>query len=198
MERAEVERRIGAARIVPVLRLPTADAAIAAADGCFAAGLDAVELTATTDGWRDALKDLRSRYTDRVIGVGTVLQAPTAEDALALGADFLVSPCPAPAVREAAGDAVFVEGGMTVTEILDAASRGIAKLFPAHVGGPQFLRSLRAIEPSLRVVPTGGISLDDVGGWLDAGAFAVGVGTDLFTWADPAAAVATALGGRDR
>ena len=195
MEPAEVERRIGAARVVPVLRSPNTPAAIRAVAACFTAGLDVVELTATTDGWRNALEQARADHPSRVIGVGTVLDATTARDALALGADFLVSPCPAPAVRDVAINTAFVEGGMTVAEVLDAGTRGIAKLFPAHVGGPQFLRSLLAIRPSLRIVPTGGIKLADTGTWLDAGAFAVGVGADLLAQPDPAATVSAVLAG---
>jgi 2-dehydro-3-deoxyphosphogluconate aldolase/(4S)-4-hydroxy-2-oxoglutarate aldolase len=179
IDRAEVERRIGAARIVPVLRLPDADGAVHAVAGCFEAGLDVVEMTATTTGWQDALRRVRTAHPDRVVGVGTVLAADAARAAIDLGADFLVSPCPVPAVRDVAGATPFVEGGMTVAELVDAGSRGLAKLFPAHVGGPQFLRSVLAVQPALRVIPTGGIRLGDVATWLAAGAFAVGVGSDI-------------------
>jgi 2-dehydro-3-deoxyphosphogluconate aldolase/(4S)-4-hydroxy-2-oxoglutarate aldolase len=175
----EVERRIGAARVVPVLRLPDADAAVHAVDDCFEAGLDVVELTATTTGWQEALRRVRAAHPDRLVGVGTVLEADAARAAIDLGADFLVSPFPVPPVRDVAGTTPFVEGGMTVTELVDAGSRGLAKLFPAHVGGPQFLRSVLAVAPGLRIIPTGGIRLGDVPTWLDAGAFAVGVGSDL-------------------
>jgi 2-dehydro-3-deoxyphosphogluconate aldolase/(4S)-4-hydroxy-2-oxoglutarate aldolase len=179
MDLAEVERRIGAARVVPVLRLADADGAVRAVAGCVEAGLDVVELTATTSGWPDALRRVRDAHPDRVVGVGTVLDADAARAAIDLGADFLVSPCPVPAVRDVAGITPFIEGGMTVAELVDAGSRGLAKLFPAHVGGPQFLRSVLAVAPTLRVIPTGGIRVADVSTWLDAGAFAVGVGSDL-------------------
>jgi 2-dehydro-3-deoxyphosphogluconate aldolase/(4S)-4-hydroxy-2-oxoglutarate aldolase len=179
VERTDVERRIGAALVVPVLRLPDADAAVRAAADCFGADLDVIELTATTAGWPDALRRVRADHPDRVIGVGTVLDPDAARAAIDLGADFLVSPCPAPAVRDVAGGTPFVEGGMTVAELVDAGSRGLAKLFPAHIGGPQFLRSVLAVAPTLRIIPTGGIRLDDIGAWLDAGAFAVGVGSDI-------------------
>jgi 2-dehydro-3-deoxyphosphogluconate aldolase / (4S)-4-hydroxy-2-oxoglutarate aldolase len=179
MDRVEVERRIGAARIVPVLRLPDGVAAVRAVTECFEAGLDVVELTATTSGWEDALRRVRADHPDRVVGVGTVLDPGTARTAIDLGADFIVSPCPVPAVRGEAGTTPLVEGGMTVAELVDAGTRGLAKLFPAHVGGPQFLRSVLAVQPTLRVIPTGGIRLDAVGAWLAAGAFAVGVGSDL-------------------
>ncbi len=185
--------RIAAARLVPVLRLADAAAAVRAASQCFAAGLDVVELTATTPEWATALADLRTGEPDRVIGLGTVLDADTARQAQALGADFLVSPCPVPAVRDVAGADLFIEGGWTVAEVLAAGRRGPAKLFPAHVGGTQYLRTLLALDPTLRIIPTGGIKLADVGSWLRAGAFAVGVGTDLLSHDDLPAALAGAL-----
>jgi len=82
----------------------------------------------------------------------------------------------------------LLEGGMTPGEVLAASDRGVAKLFPAHVGGPALLRSILALSPQARIVPTGGIGLADVPAWLDAGAFAVGVGSELRP--DPSAAAA--------
>lgn len=89
---------------MPVLRLPDGPAAVTAVAECFAIGRDVVELTATTHGWREALECVRSERPDRLIGVGTVLDATVARDAVGLGADFLVSPCPAPALRVFAGE----------------------------------------------------------------------------------------------
>ena len=89
----------------------------------------------------------------------------------------------------------FVEGGLTPTEVLDAASHGIAKLFPAHAGGLRYLQSLLAVAPEARIMPTGGIPLDEVRDWLAAGALAVGVGSDLTAPGDIAARVKAALAG---
>ena len=73
-----------------------------------------------------------------------------------------------------------IGGGFTPAEVLAAADGGIAKLFPAHAVGPRYLRSVLAVAPpGTRVVPTGGIALDDVEAWLDAGAYAVGIGSEL-------------------
>jgi 2-dehydro-3-deoxyphosphogluconate aldolase/(4S)-4-hydroxy-2-oxoglutarate aldolase len=118
----------------------------------------------------------------------------TAEDArraVDSGADFLVSPYPAPEVRAFADDAgmVFLEGGFTPAEVAAASAHGIAKLFPAHVGGPAYLRSVLAVLPGARIVPTGGIGLAEVRDYLAAGAYAVGVGSDLVKAPDPAQAV---------
>ncbi|MCB5182980.1 bifunctional 4-hydroxy-2-oxoglutarate aldolase/2-dehydro-3-deoxy-phosphogluconate aldolase [Streptomyces antimicrobicus] len=177
---------IAAQRLLPVLRDRDADAAVRRTAALLAAGCRAVELTTSTPGWAGAvartvpLVDAHGRPA--LIGVGTVTTAEQAEAALDAGAGFLVSPYPAPEARAVAGrrGAVFVEGGFTPGEIACAARRaGAAKIFPAHVGGPEFLRSLAAVLPPALLVPTGGIRPADVDRWLDAGAAAVGVGSGL-------------------
>jgi len=186
--------RLRSARVIPVLRSASAAASMEAADRCLRAGLTAVELTTTTPNWSSALAVVRAEHSDQLIGVGTVLTADDARLALDGGADFLVSPCPAPAVREACGSGeLLIEGGLTVGEVLGAARHGLAKLFPAHVGGVQYLRSILAVAPAAKIVPTGGIQLSCAGEWLAAGAWAVGVGNDLLGREDLAAAIAAAL-----
>ncbi|MFG2616632.1 bifunctional 4-hydroxy-2-oxoglutarate aldolase/2-dehydro-3-deoxy-phosphogluconate aldolase [Streptomyces sp. NPDC048507] len=193
---------IVAQRLLPVLRTTGADEAVRATTALLAAGCRAVELTTTIPGWAAAvartapLADARGRAA--LIGVGTVTTAAHAEAALDAGAAFLVSPYPAPEVREVARRraAVFVEGGYTPGEIAAAArAGGAAKVFPAHVGGPDFIRSLKAVLPDALLVPTGGIRPGEVRDWLAAGASAVGIGSGLP--ADPAelAAVFAGLAG---
>jgi 2-dehydro-3-deoxyphosphogluconate aldolase/(4S)-4-hydroxy-2-oxoglutarate aldolase len=87
----------------------------------------------------------------------------------------------------------FSEGGLTPTEVLGVAEHGVAKLFPAHVGGLSYLKSLLAVAPTARIMPTGGIPLASAAEWLAAGAFAVGIGSDLTAPGDIAARVAEAL-----
>jgi len=105
------------------------------------------------------------------------------------------SPCLVPDVRTtlAASDIPLMKGGLTPTEVLGAAAHGAAKLFPAHVGGVSYLRSLLAVAPHARIMPTGGIPLASAAEWLAAGAFAVGIGSDLTAPGDIAARVAEAL-----
>ena len=169
------------ARVVPVIRVSDSVAALDVLGRVAAAGLPAAELTATTHGWADALAEARLRWPGLVTGLGTVLTAADARRAARLGAGFLVSPYPVPEVRDVAADAglPFIEGGVTPAEIAAAASRGIAKLFPAHVGGIQYLRSLLSILPDALIVPTGGIAPSAAADWLRAGALAVGVGRAL-------------------
>ncbi|TPW90593.1 bifunctional 4-hydroxy-2-oxoglutarate aldolase/2-dehydro-3-deoxy-phosphogluconate aldolase, partial [Schumannella luteola] len=134
----------------------------------------------------------RAAHPGAAIGMGTVTSAVDAELAIEHGASFLVSPFPAPAVRAVAADhgVRFAEGGSTPGEIAAAAQHGLCKLFPAHLGGVAYLRTLLAVLPHASIMPTGGIRIADVGAWLTAGAVAVGVGSDLYSAPDVAAAVA--------
>jgi 2-dehydro-3-deoxyphosphogluconate aldolase / (4S)-4-hydroxy-2-oxoglutarate aldolase len=167
--------------VLPVVREDSAGEALARVDWLAGQGLEALELTATIPGWRDVLGAARRRLPGAVLGVGTLRSTADAGDAADLGADFLVTPHPVAGAAEiaAAHEALLVGGGFTPGEVLAAADAGVAKLFPAHAVGPGFLRSVLAIAPDARVIPTGGIGLDDVAAWLDAGAIAVGVGSEL-------------------
>ncbi|MGW2043240.1 bifunctional 4-hydroxy-2-oxoglutarate aldolase/2-dehydro-3-deoxy-phosphogluconate aldolase [Streptomyces virginiae] len=182
---------LAAQRLLPVLRNADADDAVRATAALLAAGCRAVELTTSVPGWSGAvtrtaaLADAHGRSA--LIGVGTVTTGAQAGTALDAGAAFLVSPYPAPEVREVARrrEAVFIEGGFTPAEIASAVrAAGAAKVFPAHVGGPRFLRSVRAVLPDAVLIPTGGIRPAEVPEWLAAGATAVGIGDGLP--ADPA------------
>ncbi|MFU8851794.1 bifunctional 4-hydroxy-2-oxoglutarate aldolase/2-dehydro-3-deoxy-phosphogluconate aldolase [Micromonospora sp. SL1-18] len=169
-------------RVLPVLRLPSPTAATAAATAMFANGLQVVELTATTPDWATALRDARREAPDgALVGLGTVTSGALAAQAVEAGAQFLVSPWPAADVRAVADSAglPFLQGAFTPGEVAAAAAHGPVKVFPAHVGGPSFLVSLRQLLPDADLVPTGGIALEAVPDWLRAGACAVGVGSDL-------------------
>jgi 2-dehydro-3-deoxyphosphogluconate aldolase / (4S)-4-hydroxy-2-oxoglutarate aldolase len=187
----ETESAIERAVVVPVVREESADAARSVAAWLIEQGLEVVELTASTPGWELAVGSLE----DVIVGVGTLRTREDAQRAVAAGARFLVTPCPAPEVRAVADAAnvPLLEGGFTPGEVLAAADRGIAKLFPAHVGGTALLRSILALSPGARIVPTGGIGLADVPAWLDAGAYAVGIGSELRPDPDVAAALRDTL-----
>jgi 2-dehydro-3-deoxyphosphogluconate aldolase/(4S)-4-hydroxy-2-oxoglutarate aldolase len=193
---AEIERRLRLARIVPVIRVGDAPAAETLVERLLEGGLDVLELTTTIPGWEGVARTLRERHAGVSVGVGTILYAGDARRAIDVGADFCVSPRLVPGARrvlDAAG-VPFVEGGLTPTEVLEAASHGVAKLFPAHLGGVRYLSSLLAVAPDARIMPTGGIPLAQIRDWLAAGALAVGVGSDLTAPGDVAARVRGALG----
>src|ERR1700730_13752357 len=192
----DLERRLRRARIVPVVRVADAEDARRLVERLLLAGIDVIELTTTIGGWKEMANTIRAEHPEVCLGVGTVSTAQLAREAIDAGPHFCVSPRLVPAARaelEAAG-VPFLEGGLTPTEVLDAASRGIAKLFPAHVGGVRYLASLLAVEPQARIMPTGGIPLGEVSAWLRAGAVAVGVGSDLTAPGDVAGRVREALG----
>lgn len=165
--------------VLPVLRVDDASTAVEHAASLAGLGVPTVELTTTTADWPKALDTLRREHPNLMVGLGTVRDAETARAAADAGVDFVVTPYAVPGAREAAGGVPVIEGGWTPGEVAAAAGHGVAKLFPAHVGGTAHLRGLLAVLPDAEIVPTGGIELDDAEAWLEAGALAVGLGSDL-------------------
>ncbi len=194
---AETLARIRATGIVPVVRAPTAEEAIAVSEAIGAGGIDVVEVTMTVPGAVEVIRQLARRLGDAVVvGAGTVLDAATAEACRDAGARFVVSPCFDPAtVAWCTGAGVPVmPGALTPTEVVQAwrAGASMVKVFPCSaVGGAAYLRALRAPLPQIELLPTGGVSLANVGEFFQAGASAVGAGADL---GDPARVRARELG----
>jgi len=170
--------------VMAILRAPTAHYVERAAEVLIDAGITCIELTLTVPGALDAVARLAQNLPSGVaLGVGTVTSAQQAADALNSGAGFLVSPAICPDVQSvaAARGVPHYPGAWTPSEVLTAWQGGAAavKLFPAASGGPGHLRRLRDPLPDVPLVPTGGVALDDVSEYLQAGAVAVGVGTPL-------------------
>ena len=190
-----VFERIHRVRVVPVIRVADSDTALGLIDRLLAAGLDVVEVTTTIAGWDIVIDTIRTRTPEICVGAGTITTAEFAVRALEVGSQFCISPGLVPEARAAVADSdvPFMEGGLTPTEVLGAAKHGVAKLFPAHVGGVCYLKSLLAVAPTARIMPTGGIPLSSAADWLAIGAFAVGIGSDLTAPGDIAARVAEAL-----
>ncbi|MEV8313553.1 bifunctional 4-hydroxy-2-oxoglutarate aldolase/2-dehydro-3-deoxy-phosphogluconate aldolase [Streptomyces sp. NPDC059900] len=173
--------RLRLARITPTVRAADADAADELARTLLACGITTFEFTATTPGWEKLVETWSREAPEATVGLGTVTSPEIAERALEAGARFLVSPFQVPEVRPVAdaADRLLVEGGLTPSELRVAAGRGVAKLFPAHVGGIAYLKSVLSVLPGARVMATGGVTLDNAGEWLAAGAFTVSIGSDL-------------------
>lgn len=193
--RQAVVERLRAQRVLPVLRLDSADATERAVDCLLQAGYRCIEITLTTPGAVASIGRLRARAgADLTIGAGTVLDAESAERCVQAGARFLVAPCRMPElVRIAhAAQCAALAGGLTPTEVHAAYADGadIVKVFPASTGGPEHLRALRAVYPHIPLCPTGGITLHDLAAYFAAGATLVGVGNHLID--------AVALGRGDR
>jgi 2-dehydro-3-deoxyphosphogluconate aldolase/(4S)-4-hydroxy-2-oxoglutarate aldolase len=183
---------LSSARVIAVVRAPSASAGVAVADALVAGGVTGVEITYSTPDAAAVIREVRHRHGAAVLlGAGTVLEpGQAAREAVEAGAEFLVSPGTVPALTGAMLDTgvTVLSGALTPSEVMTAVELGVhgVKLFPASVGGPAYLRALRGPFPSVPFIPTGGVSADNVDEWLAAGAVAVGAGGELV----PAAAVA--------
>jgi 2-dehydro-3-deoxyphosphogluconate aldolase/(4S)-4-hydroxy-2-oxoglutarate aldolase len=175
-------RRLAALGAIAVVRLDGAEAAVRAADAVHAGGVRAIEVTLTTPGALNAIREL-SRREGMLVGAGSVLDADAARDAIAAGARYLVSPVFLPGLVEIGHGAELpvLPGAFTPTEILAAHRAGAdaVKVFPSDALGPAFIRGVLGPMPFLRLVPTGGVTPENVGDWLRAGAAAVGLGGAL-------------------
>jgi len=176
--------RLVAQRVVPVLRLASADETRLAVDCLIEAGFGCIEITLTTPGAVALIAELRGRLgSECSVGAGTVLDLESAAACIAAGADFLVAPCMVAgmaAKAHAAGRLALI-GGYTPGEVLAAGREGadIVKVFPASSGGPSHLAALHAVFPQLALCPTGGVSLANMKDYLAAGAAFVGVGNNI-------------------
>ncbi len=181
---ARAEARIRRDKIIAIVRMADAGRAARACRELISAGLTVVEITADHPHAIASVASLRKQLDDRaLLGVGTVLDAATAIAAADAGADFCVAPNLDPAVIQACTDrdVLAIPGVFTPTEIAAAQRLGLSllKLFPCGGLRPEFLSALRGPFGSVGFVPTGGIGHADVGGWLAAGAAAVGLGSSL-------------------
>lgn len=184
--------KLRAATVVAVLRAPSAAAAVHATDALMAGGVTGIEITYTTPDAAAAIREVRRRHGDAVhLGAGTVLNPGQAREAVAAGAEFLVSPGTQARLAAAMLETgvTVLSGALTPSEVMAAVGLGVhvVKLFPASLGGPAFLKALRGPFPEVAFVPTGGVDADNLGEWLAAGAVAVGAGGELC----PAKAMAT-------
>ena len=175
--------RLRAARVVPVVRTPTAEMAATAVAWLREAGLTVFELTLTIPG---AVELIRALAADPalLVGAGTVPDAAAATACLAAGARFIVSPWVDPALAApcSAAGAAFLPGALTPTEVRAALAAGAdaVKIFPASsVGGPAHVAALRSVFPGVAFCPTGGVGPGDVPAYLAAGAAFVGMGGAL-------------------
>jgi 2-dehydro-3-deoxyphosphogluconate aldolase/(4S)-4-hydroxy-2-oxoglutarate aldolase len=168
---------------VAVLRLPRADDAFRAIEALREGGVMAIEVTVTTPGALAIIAETASRLPDVLVGVGSVLDVETARRAVDAGAKFVVSPIFKPEiVAEAHRLGVPAgPGAFTPTEALRAHEAGadVVKIFPADTLGIAFLKGVLAPMPFLRLMPTGGVTPENAGDWLRAGAACVGLGGAL-------------------
>jgi len=174
-----------ASGVIAVVRLKEAAGLRDVATALAAGGVAALEITMTTPGALEAIAELASQGAEAgsVVGAGTVLDERAARDVIAAGARFVVSPTLDRSVVRYCRDkgVACLPGAFSPTELLEAwrAGASLVKLFPASAVGPRYLREVLAPLPFLRVVPSGGVSVDNAGDWIRAGAAAVSVGSAL-------------------
>jgi 2-dehydro-3-deoxyphosphogluconate aldolase / (4S)-4-hydroxy-2-oxoglutarate aldolase len=174
--------------VLPVVRLPSLDRAARLAQTLLDAGVTAFEVTLTSPGALEALKAVRAKFSqfesgEAVIGAGSVVSAEQAGQAIDAGAQFIVTPVTYPDTIAACvrREVPIVPGAMTPTEVQSAWDMGASavKVFPAHHFGPVYLKDLLAPLPHLKLVPTGGVNLDNAADYIRHGAVALGVGSSL-------------------
>jgi 2-dehydro-3-deoxyphosphogluconate aldolase/(4S)-4-hydroxy-2-oxoglutarate aldolase len=178
-------RKIQEVGIVPVVRAANLDEARRAIDAICTGGIPIIEVTMTVPNASAMIQELTHHYGNDVLtGAGTVTSAKQAEICLDAGAQFLVSPgLSVPVVQTAVKRGVLaIPGALTPTELMAALEAGaqLVKIFPCgSVGGPKHIKALRAPFPEVRLIPTGGVNLSNAAEYIQAGAFALGVGADL-------------------
>jgi len=182
--RTDVVTRIEALGVVAVIRLKDPTRLRAVVDAMAQGGLRALEVTMTVPGAVGLIRELAPALpAGFLLGAGTVTDAATAHAVIDAGASFVVGPVFRPEVIAACHqhDVAAMPGCFSPTEILAAHECGadIVKVFPATMLGPQFIRDVRAPLPHVKLMPTGGVTLDNAGDWIRAGAVAVGLGSAL-------------------
>lgn len=190
--RTAVVRAVETSGVVAIIRMQDAARVPAVARSLIDGGVRALEITMTVPGAVDAIRSISATVADNVvIGAGTVCDASTAAEVIDAGAQFIVAPVLDPDTIRACHerDVAIMPGCFTPTEMLSAWRRGadIIKVFPAARMGPGFLKDVLAPLPHLKLMPTGGVTPENAGEWIRAGAVAVAIGSALV---DPKAAAA--------
>lgn len=191
MRKLDVLQSITREGVVAVLRADSPEKVVEMAGQAIAGGIKIIEITMTVPFALRAIETLASTYSPTaadpsrfaVIGVGTVLDPETARAAILSGAEFVVGPSLNPATVTLCNRYAVpvMPGAMTVRDIVEALELGvdIVKLFPGNAYDPSMIKAIKGPVPQANIMPTGGVSLDNLGEWIKAGAVAVGLGSDL-------------------
>lgn len=184
MTREEARARIEEIGIFPAIRVHSAEHALYCAETLHATGISVAEITMTTPGAIEVIRELAQKHSDLVVGAGTVLDEETAERCLDAGARFLTSTGFVPEVLAAAlkWGVVVIPGALTPTEVIAAWKAGAdyVKIYPvAATGGDHYIRSLNLPLPQVKLIATGGVTQQTATGYILAGATAIGVGSEL-------------------
>lgn len=185
MEKEKVLTRLTDTGVVGVVRASSADEAKRISEACLEGGVDAIELTFTVPGAHKVIEELASYYKngEMLLGAGTVLDPETARIAILSGAQYIVSPYFDPETIKLCNRYRLpgMPGCVSIKEVVNAMEAGadIIKVFPGELFGPKIIKSIKGPLPHAKLMPTGGVSIDNVDEWIKAGSAAVGVGGAL-------------------
>ncbi len=184
MDKSAVLKTLEESGLVPVMRADSVERALALAQAISAGGVKVLEVTMTVPGAMEVIRRLVKDRPEILVGAGTVLDAETARACMLEGAQFIVSPALNLQTIELCRrySVAVLPGALTPTEVISAWEAGadVVKVFPAGaLGGAKYLASLKGPLPQIPMIPTGGVSLATAAEFLRAGAFALGVGSDL-------------------
>ncbi len=183
MKKAAILQKLNDEKVIALIRADNPDGLLDCARALAAGGLTSIELTMTTPGAIRMLEKATAELPEFLFGLGTVLDAETARAGILAGARFIVTPALRPDVIELCqrySTPIFC-GALTPTEVVNAWERGAdaAKIFPAEFFGPAYIKSLKAPLPQVELVPTGGVTAQNVGEFIKAGAYATAAGSSL-------------------
>lgn len=185
MRKLEVLNKMIQTGITAVVRAKNEEEAEKISAACIKGGISSIEITFTVDGAENVISTLRKKFSreELIVGAGTVLDAETARIAILRGAEFIVSPAFNPDVAALCNryQIPYIPGCMTIKEMIAAMEAGadIIKVFPGSALGPNFVKAVKGPLPQANLMPTGGVSLDNVQEWIKNGCVAVGVGGEL-------------------
>ncbi len=185
MDKELVLTKIADSGVVAVVRAENGEKAKKIADACLEGGVPAIELTFTVPFAHKVIEDLAKEYKngEMILGAGTVMDPETARIAILSGAQYVVSPYfNAETVKLCNRYRVpCMPGAMTIKEVVEAMEAGadIVKVFPGEAFGPKILKAIKGPIPQAKMMPTGGVDVNNVADWIKAGAVAVGAGSSL-------------------
>lgn len=185
MDKEVVLQKIRDVGLVAVVRAENADSARRIAEACLEGGVAALEITFTVPGAKEVIADLARTYQkgEIILGAGTVMDPETARISILEGAQYVVSPyLNLDTVRLCNRYRIpCMPGCMSVKEVVEAMEAGadIIKIFPGELFGPKIIKAISGPVPQARMMPTGGVTADNVAEWIRAGAVAVGAGSSL-------------------
>ena len=190
MSKEAILARIKQSGLVAVVRAESSEQAAKITEACIEGGVAAIEITFTVPGAADVIGSLVRKYSASgkiIIGAGTVLDPETARTAILAGAQYVVSPCLNWDLVKLCNryQIACMPGAMTIKEVVECMEAGedVVKIFPGELFGPKIIKAIKGPIPYAPMMPTGGVSLENVEEWIKAGAVAVGVGGSLIAGA---------------